>query len=47
MFLWQKVSFVDEGYSVLAYVTTPEHASNDAWIKRDRDVLALKLEFRL
>ena len=47
MFLWQKVSFVAEEYSALAYVTKSKHISNDAGIQRDRDVLALKLEFRL
>ena len=29
-FLWQKVSFVADGYSVLAYVTASAHVSNDA-----------------
>ena len=33
-FLWEKVSFVAEGYSVLAYVTTSAQVSNDAWIQR-------------
>ena len=47
MFLWQKVYFVNEGCSVLAYVTTSEHVRNDAWIQRDREVLARKEEFRL
>ena len=47
VFVAKKVYFVDEGYSVLAYLITSEHASNDAWIQRDRDVLARKLEFRL
>ena len=30
MFLWQKVSFVAKGYSVLAYITASTHSSNDA-----------------
>ena len=30
-FLWQKVYFVADGYSVLAYVTASAHVSNDAF----------------
>ena len=47
MFLWQKVSFVGKGYSVIAYFTASEHSSNEAWIHIDRDVVAHKVEFRL
>ena len=36
MFLWQKVYFVADGYTVLAYVTTSKHISNDACIQCDK-----------